>query len=645
MKTFRAASPVSIICLAAVSFLLAACQSTELEKNLRKEHPRLIFTMESQQRVEKMASEDTLLQQSIRTLIKLADQMILQPSVHYESDGSDQLLKSRACLAKVKTLSMAYRLTGALRYAERAREEMLAAAAFPTWNPDHFLDVAEMSTALAIGYDWLFEILSDEDRRIIRTALIEKGLKPGLEIYPEGFAQKINNWNFVCNGGMIMAALAIADEEPGLAQEVLNRALESLPVGLESYAPEGAWFEGPSYWMYGTNYLAMLISSLESALGTDYGLSASHGLKNSGHFYLSSIGPSGNFFNYSDCRLSPMGPTPALFWLARAYDEPFFAQAERRGISAYINELNANKFGKGEDYYYYRFYPLEIAWYDARSTESESMVRLDSYFRGLNDVVYFRTSWEEDAFFIGLKAGQNGINHGHLDCGSFVLEAHGQRWAEELGYDEYDLPGYFDYEPEGERWKYFRISSVSHNVPTINGQNQVVKGQAKLIAYDSEPDMASAVVDLSDAYAGQASSIRRGMAMVDRRYCLIQDEVIPKSSGDTLRWAMLTSAEINLDGNRALLSIGGKFLAAEILQPEDAHFTISSTKATYHTDEASNEGTSLLTVSVPLGLSDTTRMVILLSPGQEGLNTADAGDYNITPLNQWPGYFNQDNNN
>ena len=31
---------------------------------------------------------------------------------------------------------------------------MLTAARFEDWNPSHFLDVAEMTFALAIGYDW-----------------------------------------------------------------------------------------------------------------------------------------------------------------------------------------------------------------------------------------------------------------------------------------------------------------------------------------------------------------------------------------------------------------------------------------------------------------------------------------------------------
>ena len=55
-------------------------------------------------------------------------------------------------------------------------------------------------------------------------------------------------------------------------------------------------------------------------------------------------------------------------------------------------------------------------------------------------------------WFVGFKAGSNGVNHSHLDVGSFVLEAKGVRWAVDLGPDDYDLPKYFD-ETEG-RWEF-----------------------------------------------------------------------------------------------------------------------------------------------------------------------------------------------
>src|SRR5262249_13628184 len=127
-------------------------------------------------------------------------------------------------------LALLYRLDGDRRWASRARDELLAAAAFSDWNPPHFLDVAEMVNAFAIGYDWLYDFLSVEDRATIRRALVEKGLRPAEQAYAAKafWVRATHNWNLVCNGGIAIGALAIGDEEPGLAGTVLAQALAGL---------------------------------------------------------------------------------------------------------------------------------------------------------------------------------------------------------------------------------------------------------------------------------------------------------------------------------------------------------------------------------------------------------------------------------
>ncbi len=51
-----------------------------------------------------------------------------------------------------------------------------------------------------------------------------------------------------------MAALALADEEPELAGEILEAAIESIRRPMAAYAPDGAWPEGPGYWNCGMRY-------------------------------------------------------------------------------------------------------------------------------------------------------------------------------------------------------------------------------------------------------------------------------------------------------------------------------------------------------------------------------------------------------
>ena len=97
--------------------------------------------------------------------------------------GPRLLAVSRTVLDRVLTLALLYRLDGDRRWVARAREELLAAAAFSDWNPDHFLDVAEMAHAFAIGYDWMYDALTPDDRTMIRRALVDKGLQPAAQAY------------------------------------------------------------------------------------------------------------------------------------------------------------------------------------------------------------------------------------------------------------------------------------------------------------------------------------------------------------------------------------------------------------------------------------------------------------------------------
>jgi len=212
--------------------LLAACPAVRAgEKKpvlagLRRGHPRLLFTKEDQARIEKLAETDKLLAALINENRKHATWLLTQPTVEYKLRGPRLLTQSRRCLGKVLTLSMAYRLSRDKRFAARAAKEMLAAAAFKDWNPSHFLDVAEMTAALALGYDWLYEALSKEDRARIKKAIIDKGLKPGVTAYKKHwFPRRHNNWNQVCNGGLTLGALALADEEPKLAADILSLSL------------------------------------------------------------------------------------------------------------------------------------------------------------------------------------------------------------------------------------------------------------------------------------------------------------------------------------------------------------------------------------------------------------------------------------
>ena len=277
--------------------------ATNIFAHLQKAHPRLLATAADFDRLKlRIAAEPQLqawhkkLQQQAQDILKAA------PSTYEIPDGLRLLATSRRVVQRVYTLALIYRLDGDRQYAARAWQELAAAANFPDWNPRHFLDTAEMTHAFAIGYDWLYDFWLPEQRAMLQHAMVNKGLNPALKLYRahSSWTRMHHNWNQVCNGGIGMGALALAEVEPQLAGEVLHDALESVQIAMAEFAPDGAWKEGPGYWNYATSYNVVLLAGLKSALGTDFGLSGIGAFNETGLFPIYMTGPLGRTFNYAD---------------------------------------------------------------------------------------------------------------------------------------------------------------------------------------------------------------------------------------------------------------------------------------------------------------------------------------------------------
>ena len=543
-------------------------------KTLRPGHPRLIALDTDIDHIRTLMQQYPLARKIHTELIKDADKLMTTPTVEYKLVGPRLLAQSRRCLERVYTLALLYRLNGRKPYLDRAIQELRAAADFKDWNPSHFLDTAEMTHAFAIGYDWLYSSLSPEERVWIRAALVEKGLNPALAAYEtQAFWVKSPfNWNQVCNGGIALGALAVADEEPEKSRAILQNALDSIPHALASYAPDGGWAEGPGYWHYGTSYTVYLLAALESALGTDFGLSSARGFDRTGRFRIYFSGPSGKTFNYGDAH-DRTDPAPEMFWLARRFSEPVYAWQEQRLLET-GGAPNA----------------LDLIWFqpDARSPKQENWP-LDAIFHGVQ-AAFLWTSWDDpNAVFVGVKGGDNKANHGHLDLGNFVMDGGGMRWALDLGPDDYNLPAYFG----PKRWSYYRMRTDSHNTLTIDGESQDPRAEAPIEGHFFSPDLSWVEADLTHAYHRKLKQLRRRIGIAQGQQVFLQDVLESDEPVEAL-WGMLTDADVRLNGQTAELIKNGWTLSAEILSPRHAVFDVISAAAP--APQASNLGVKKLVV-------------------------------------------------
>jgi hypothetical protein len=597
-------------------------------------HPRLFLAADDWEKIRAKTKTDKASARIAKCLEAKAAQFLAAPELTYQLDGIRLLAKSRLCIEYVLTLAMAARLTGDNRYAVRAIREMRKAARLADWNPSHFLDVGEMASALAIGYDWLYDFLDDTDRKEIAQALKDKALRPSFDSLPERlwWVSGTNNWNQVCHGGLTLAAIAVADLYPDLARETLERALENLPKAAHGYAPDGAYAEGPIYWDYGTTFHVLLAAALEQLGEGSHGVDKFPGFARSAEYIREMTSPSGDFYSYSDSeKRRPMAV--ALFWFARRFGKPDVVQYELDHLDAVLDAYEKTMHDDA-----CRFLALALIWHAPVSGHAqEKQLPLRWFARGPNPVAVFRTAWDDpNAMFAGIKGGCARDPHAHMDAGSFILEADGVRWALDLDKQDYgDLEragiALWDVDQGGDRWKVFRHGSAGHNILRFNGADQRVDGRANWIRVETDGSMPYAIVDLDPVYQGQVEKVARGLAFLNRGV-LIQDEWATGEHDVEAEWQMLTQAQVIVNQQTLLLLQKGRQLTLHLIGPEPVHIEVRDASKPARPYDAPNPGVSQIRLSLRTAAHSNGMFRVLAVPGSASTPRHFPP---LTPLSEW----------
>ena len=166
--------------------------------------------------------------------------------------------------------------------------------------------------------------MSQSQRDTVRNALCRLGLDQVMEDHNNVAERKrsfkwaqspvADNWNLVCNGGTLIAAMAIADEEPQLSEKVFDAGMELIKKAILLYAPDGAWYEGPGYWEYATNYYIDFVASLDSVYGDTFGYIDTPGVADTA-YYINALTSSGGMFNFHDGSADRIS-SPTMFFIA-----------------------------------------------------------------------------------------------------------------------------------------------------------------------------------------------------------------------------------------------------------------------------------------------------------------------------------------
>ena len=594
------------------------------ERNPGNQHPRLLATAQDFEDIKQRIQTDPTAGRWFQSARNVADGYLNQPATEYAiPDGIRLLSAVRNVLDRVERLSFVYRITGETKYADRAWLEIKAACDYKDWNPSHFLDTGEMMSAFAIGYDWLYDYLSDEQKALMRKNLVEKGFGPVQDDYFDrertrtfkwSVAAQPNNWNAVCNGGALMAAMAVGDEEEEVSTIILNEGIKSFEQSLNLFAPDGAWFEGLSYWDYTVTYMTKCLASMDTALGTNYGLFSAPGIAQTGYFPTTMTG-AGGMYNFHDCGAGRIN-APEIFWMADKLGD---------------KDLTALRLNTMEEQNWQGTFQ-DLLWYKGEPPTREVNLKRDWYFRD-TEAVSMRSSWDDsNSMFAAFHAGRNDVPHSHLDTGSFVLDSFGTRFAMDLGSDDYNLPGGV--------WNRYRYRAEGHNTLVINhstAPDQSPSGRTVIDRFETNDVSALATIDMTPVYSG-AKSVVRGMKMTDNRNMLIVQDEVKNNTPVDIWWFMHTQQDIEIseDGKTAVLSNLDNKLVVKILSDVDGVFTVMDAQPMEGSPviEGQNPNTGIRKLAIHV--QNTTDMT--LSVGFKGMFEGDDMPDNfpaVTPIDSW----------
>ncbi|MDD6152205.1 MAG: heparinase II/III family protein [Bacteroidales bacterium] len=557
-----------------------------------KGHPRLVIDKAGFDNIRRILTQDRasnrFLCEVSNDIIALADRFVADPNnIKYKLDasGTRLLSQSRAAFRELSLLSYAWQVTGNSKYLNSARNVISVICGFPDWHPSHFLDAAEMCMGAALAYDWLYDALSLEEKKLLHRSIVSFALTPGLE---NSFHEMPTNWNQVCNASLISGAIALYEKDKEVCYNTIEKGIVSNRAMAEKlYAPDGNTPEGYGYWGYGSGFQAILMQALETAFGSTGGLENISGLDKTGEYMLFMAGPCGPF-SYADGGSAEESPSAGMWWFARHASDPTMLTNELR-------LYRAGKYGSvsGTDTRFLFLIPAIVNGFVVDSVGSGSVPSRTVWSgNGTTPVVMVHTGWKFDAddHYLGIKGGEAQSSHGHMDAGSFVYDALGQRWsadAKSLDYDSIEVAmsalggDFWNNNQRSMRWDMMQTNSLGHSTISIAANDgtiaktyptdHCVSGKAVVLQVLDTPERKGAVLDMSAPLRGQVSSARRTIELVSGRDLVVTDEITALSAFDApLKWHMMTPASISIESGYELLSLGGKTMYLKAVASDPA---------------------------------------------------------------------------
>lgn len=462
-------------------------------------------------------------------------------------------------LCHIRSLSVGGILTKDDSLIEQAKVALLQVAGWNTDGPtsrDYNDECAfRVAYALALGYDWLYNVLDQEERErvleslFIRTKQVADHIMVNTRIHYSLYdSHAVRSLSSV----IVPCCIAMLGERKE-AQPWLDYAIEYFHT---IYTPwggkDGGWAEGPAYWTTGMAFVIDAMNMIKSYLGID--LYQRPFFQKTGDFPLY-CNPA-DTYQTSFCDQSNLGGYPGQ---KVAFNiRQFAGTTGNRNYQWYYNQVMEREPEISREFYnkgWWDFYYDNMTYlydYGDRELHLEEEIKHVAWFQDIGWVAINENLKDaaNHLFFLTKSSSYGSISHSQADQNTFVLWAYGEPLIVTSGY-------YVGFNSSMHReW---RRQTKSANTLLIRGQGQYagmdkVKqlGAKGTICQVRETDSVVYIKeDASQAYLELVPDLKiytREIYQVDHRYFVLVDTVETEELSD-ISWNLHSLSPFSIENH------------------------------------------------------------------------------------------------
>jgi hypothetical protein len=433
---------------------LMESKRSSLKPELEGVHPRVFLTQSEIDALKEKAKTE-------KELWQIAVSRVRAVSVEPPPPPAETRRAQNEVGIGIAEAAFVYKMTGDKKYLDAAKKYMDAAVTYNVWGysynkPDVDLAAGHLLYGMGWAYDLLYNDLTPAERTKYRDKLIRQARLMFTYFKPKSgktysYSQ---NHTFIPISGLAVTAYALMGETPEAKEwSALSRAI--FDRVLATYSGDGYYYEGMEYWIFSTPWLVHYMDAQLHATGENL-YDSTPGFKLAHKYVAHATLPGGEFnFDFGDIYAGNITRSRKgddyerervnghfrtnyniLYNLASRYGDP-----EPQGVADWLRskgQVNAEEF-------------WTFIWRSA-SMKSVPIERQSTwhYFAD-HGVVYWRSSWKDDATAFAFKAGppeghssaekvklfpdwRLSSGHAHPDAGSFIIWSNGKYLTGDSGY-------------------------------------------------------------------------------------------------------------------------------------------------------------------------------------------------------------------